>query len=42
MLDVARIARRKIEFKKEIVDISTILTRALEASAPCWSSDATC
>ena len=34
LLDVARIARGKIELKKEIVDISTILTRSLESVSP--------
>ncbi len=34
LLDVARIARGKIELKKEIVDISTVLTRALESVSP--------
>ena len=34
LLDVARIARGRVELKKEIVDIRTILTRALASVSP--------
>jgi signal transduction histidine kinase len=34
LLDVSRITRGKIELRKEIVDVATVLTRAVEAVSP--------